>query len=140
MLKDRIMGLDIGDATIGVSVSDPLGITAQGITTIKRKSKKEDLIELKRIIEEYDVKKIVSGLPINMNGSLGPRAKKVQKLCEFISKETGLEVDFWDERLSTVEVENMLIQGDVRRKKRKKVIDKLSAVIILQGYMDSPNK
>lgn len=137
MLKDRIMGLDIGDKTIGVSVSDLLGITAQGITTIKRKSKKQDVEELKKIIDEYDVKKIVSGLPINMNGSFGPRAQKVQNLCEFISLETGLEVDFWDERLSTMEVENMLIQGDVSRKKRKKVIDKLSAVIILQGYMDS---
>lgn len=139
MLKDRIMGLDIGDKTIGVSVSDLLGITAQGITTIKRKSKKQDVEELKKIIDEYDVKKIVSGLPINMNGSIGPRAQKVQNLCEFISLETGLEVDFWDERLSTMEVENMLIQGDVSRKKRKKVIDKLSAVIILQGYMDSHN-
>ena len=132
MLDGRIMGLDIGDKTIGVAVSDIMGITAQGVKTIRRESKKKDIEELK----ERQVNKIVSGLPKNMNGTLGPQGEKVLKLCELIKEETGLEIDFWDERLTTVAAERSLIEGDVSRKKRKKVIDMLAAVIILQGYLD----
>lgn len=137
MLDGRIMGLDIGDKTIGVATSDLMGLTAQGVKTIRRVGKKKDIEELKTIIKEKQVNKIVSGLPKNMNGTLGPQGEKVIKFCELIKEETGLEIEFWDERLSTVAAERSLIEGDVSRQKRKKVIDMLAAVIILQGYLDS---
>lgn len=137
MLSGRIMGLDIGDKTIGVAVSDLMGMTAQGVTTVRRVGKKKDIDALKEIIKERQVNKIVSGLPKNMNGTLGPQSEKVIKFCELIKEETGLEIDFWDERLSTVAAERSLIEGDVSRQKRKKVIDMLAAVIILQGYLNS---
>nr|WP_314277918.1 Holliday junction resolvase RuvX [uncultured Peptostreptococcus sp.] len=137
MLSGRIMGLDIGDNTIGVAVSDIMGMTAQGITTIKRSSKKNDIASIKQIIEEKEVNLIVSGLPKNMNGTIGPQAEKVMKFCELLRDELDIEIKFWDERLTTVSAEKMLIAGDVSRKNRKKVIDKLAAVLILQGYLDS---
>lgn len=136
MLDGRIMGLDIGDKTIGVAVSDLMGLTAQGVTTIKRVGKKKDIEEIKKIISERQVNKIVSGLPKNMNGTVGPQGEKVQKFCELLKAETNLPIEFWDERLSTVAAERSLIEGDVSRQKRKKVIDMLAAVIILQGYLD----
>lgn len=136
MLDGRIMGLDIGDKTIGVAVSDLMGLTAQGVTTIKRIGKKKDIEEIKKIIMERQVNKIVSGLPKNMNGTIGPQGEKVQKFCKLLEKETNLTVEFWDERLSTVAAERSLIEGNVRRENRKKVIDMLAAVIILQGYLD----
>ena len=136
MLSGRIMWLDIGDKTIGVAVSDLIGLTAQGDKTIRRVGKKKDIEELKAIIKERQVNKIVSGLPKNMNGTLGPQGEKVLKFCELIKEETGLEIEFWDERLSTVAAERSLIEADVSRQKRKKVIDMLAAVIILQGYLD----
>ena len=136
MLDGRIMGLDIGDKTIGVAVSDLMGLTAQGVTTIKRVGKKKDIEEIKNIIVERQVNKIVSGLPKNMNGTVGPQGEKVQKFCELLEAETNLPIEFWDERLSTVAAERSLIEGDVSRQKRKKVIDMLAAVIILQGYLD----
>ena len=136
MLDGRIMGLDIGDKTIGVAVSDLMGLTAQGVTTIKRVGKKKDIEAIKQIIAEKQVNKIVSGLPKNMNGTVGPQAEKVQKFCELLKEETNLPIEFWDERLSTVAAERSLIEGNVRRENRKKVIDMLAAVIILQGYLD----
>ncbi|MBC8632408.1 Holliday junction resolvase RuvX [[Eubacterium] tenue] len=137
MLDGRIMGLDVGDRTIGVAVSDLMGITAQGVKTVKRVGKKKDIEELKTIIKERQVNKIVSGLPKNMNGTLGPQGEKVIKFCELLEQETGINIEYWDERLSTVAAERSLIEADVRRDKRKKVIDMLAAVIILQGYLDS---
>ena len=131
------MGLDIGDKTIGVAVSDLMGLTAQGVTTIKRVGKKKDIEAIKQIIAEKQVNKIVSGLPKNMNGTVGPQGEKVQKFCELLKEETNLPIEFWDERLSTVAAERSLIEGNVRRENRKKVIDMLAAVIILQGYLDS---
>ena len=136
MLDGRIMGLDIGDKTIGVAVSDLMGLTAQGVTTIKRVGKKKDIETIKQIISEKQVNKIVSGLPKNMNGTVGPQGEKVQKFCELLKEETNLPIEFWDERLSTVAAERSLIEGNVRRENRKKVIDMLAAVIILQGYLD----
>ena len=130
------MGLDIGDKTIGVAVSDIMGLTAQGVTTIKRVGKKKDIEEIKKIISERQVNKIVSGLPKNMNGTIGTQGEKVQKFCELLKQETNLPIEFWDERLSTVAAERSLIEGNVRRENRKKVIDMLAAVIILQGYLD----
>ena len=139
MLDGRIMGLDIGDKTIGVAVSDLMGLTAQGVTTIKRVGKKKDIEAIKQIIAEKQVNKIVSGLPKNMNGTVGPQGEKVQKFCELLKEETNLPIEFWDERLSTVAAERSLIEGNVRRENRKKVIDMLAAVIILQGYLDRRN-
>ena len=132
----RIMGLDVGDKTIGVAVSDLLGFTAQGIKTVRRESIKKDMEELKKIIKEKEVIKIVSGMPKNMNGTLGPQGEKVIKFCEKLKEETNLEIEFWDERLTTVAAQRSLIEADVSRQKRKKVIDMLAAVLILQGYLD----
>ena len=136
MLDGRIMGLDVGDKTIGVAVSDIMGLTAQGITTVKRVGKKKDIEALKEIIKERQVNKIVSGLPKNMNGTLGPQGEKVIKFCELLEEQTGIKIEFWDERLSTVSAERTLIEGNVRRENRKSVIDMVAAVIILQGYLD----
>ena len=136
MLDGRIMGLDVGDKTIGVAVSDLMGLTAQGVKTIKRVGKKKDIEALKEIIKETQVNKIVSGLPKNMNGTLGPQGEKVIKFCELLEEETGIKIEYWDERLSTVAAERTLIQGNVRRENRKGVIDMVAAVIILQGYLD----
>ena len=136
MLDGRIMGLDVGDKTIGVAVSDLMGLTAQGVKTIKRVGKKKDIEALKEIIKERQVNKIVSGLPKSMNGTLGPQGEKVIKFCELLEEETGIKIEYWDERLSTVAAERTLIQGNVRRENRKGVIDMVAAVIILQGYLD----
>ena len=136
MLDGRIMGLDVGDKTIGVAVSDLMGLTAQGVKTINRVGKKKDIEALKEIIKERQVNKIVSGLPKNMNGTLGPQGEKVIKFCELLEEETGIKIEYWDERLSTVAAERTLIQGNVRRENRKGVIDMVAAVIILQGYLD----
>ena len=136
MLDGRIMGLDVGDKTIGVAVSDLMGLTAQGVKTIKKVGKKKDIEALKEIIKERQVNKIVSGLPKNMNGTLGPQGEKVIKFCELLEEETGIKIEYWDERLSTVAAERTLIQGNVRRENRKGVIDMVAAVIILQGYLD----
>ncbi|WP_300280038.1 Holliday junction resolvase RuvX [Peptacetobacter sp.] len=136
MLTGRIMGLDIGDRTIGVAVSDLMGMTAQGVKTIKRTSKKNDIDEIKNIIKEKNVNLIVSGLPKNMNGTVGPQGEKVKKFCELIKEEIDIDIEFWDERLTTVAAEKTLITADVSRKKRKNVIDMMAAVLILQGYLD----
>jgi len=129
------MGLDLGEKTIGVAMSDPLGLTAQGITVIKRSSK--DLEELQRLITDYEVTEIVIGLPRHMNGSLGDRALQTQKFASRLEQTFQLPVTLWDERLSTVGAERALLEADVSRAKRKKIIDKMAAVFILQGYLDS---
>jgi putative Holliday junction resolvase len=136
MLDGRIMGLDVGDKTIGVAVSDLMGLTAQGVKTVRRVGKKKDIEALKEIIAERQVNKIVSGLPKNMNGTLGPQGEKVIKFCDLLQEQTGIKVEYWDERLSTVAAERTLIEGNVRRENRKSVIDMVAAVIILQGYLD----
>lgn len=133
----RILGLDIGDRTIGVAVSDPLGFTAQGITTIRRKSNEKDLEELKKICDEYKVETIVSGLPKNMNGTLGPQSEKVIAFCKLIEENIKLPIKMWDERLTTVAAHRVMLEGDLSRSKRKKIVDKMAAMYILQGYLDS---
>ena len=133
----RIMGLDVGDATIGVAVSDLLGITAQGITTIRRTSIKADMESLKSIIIEKNITKIVVGFPKNMNNTVGPRGEKTLQFCETLKEYIGdMEIVLWDERLTTCAAERTLLEADVSRKKRKAVIDKIAAVLILQGYLD----
>ena len=134
--KMRTMGLDIGSRTIGVAISDELGITAQGLKTISRTSKEGDFEEIRKIISEFQIGKIVVGLPKNMNGTLGKQAEIVLQWARDLKEKVTLPVETWDERLSTVEASKVLLEADVSRRKRKKAVDKLAAVIILQGYMD----
>ncbi|MDI9476636.1 MAG: Holliday junction resolvase RuvX [Natronincolaceae bacterium] len=137
----RIMGLDVGDKTIGVALSDPLGWTAQGLETIRRNGIKKDLQKLGDIIKKYKVDKIVVGLPKNMDGTLGSQGQKVLEFNEKLGEKfDGIEIIRWDERLTTAAAERTLIEADVSRKKRRDVIDKMAAVYILQGYLDSISK
>jgi len=131
----RIMGLDVGSKTIGVAISDELGITAQGFKTIKRKAMEDDFRELYAIISQFQIEKIVVGLPKNMDGSLGKQAEFVLGWIEDLKNKIQLPVETWDERLSTVEATKTLLKADLSRKKRKGVIDKVAAVLILQGYL-----
>jgi len=132
----RTMGLDIGSHTIGIAVSDELGITAQGLKTLKRKSMEEDFKELATIIRQFEVEKIVVGLPKKMDGTLGTQAEIVLKWIKALKDKIPVPVVSWDERLSTVGATRVLLEADLSRRKRKKVIDKLAAVLILQGYLD----
>ncbi|MGQ9646297.1 MAG: Holliday junction resolvase RuvX [Thermodesulfobacteriota bacterium] len=132
----RIMGLDVGSHTIGVAISDELRITAQSLKTIRRRSKKADFEEIKRIINQFQIEKIVVGLPKNMNGTLGKQAAMVLQWIKDLKQNVSLPVETWDERLSTVEASKVLLEADVSRTKRRKAVDKLAAVIILQGHID----
>ena len=136
----RIMGLDYGSKTVGVAVSDLLGMTAQPVETITRKDEnklRKTCARIEELIQEYGVTKIVLGLPKHMNDEIGDRAEKSIAFGEMLKRRTGLEVVMWDERLTTVEAEQTLIECNVRREDRKKYIDQIAAVFILQGYMDS---
>lgn len=135
----RYMGLDVGSKTVGVAVSDPFGWTAQGVEIIPIDEEVEEfgLDRLGELIAEYKVEALVLGLPKNMNNSIGPRAEASQKYGQLVIDRFGLPVFYQDERLTTVQAERMLIANDVSRKKRKKVIDKLAAVLILQNYLDA---
>ncbi len=139
-MKKRIMGLDYGTKTVGVAVSDELGITAQGVETIFRKSPKklrQTLARIEELAREYDVSLIVVGLPKNMNNTLGERAEDAISFSEMAGKRCRLPVEMWDERLTTAQSEKILMEGGVRREKRKKDIDRMAAVLILQSYMDA---
>jgi len=136
----KIIGLDVGSKTIGVAVSDDMGWTAQGVSTIIRKSKDSDLEELKKLVTEYNASEIVVGLPKNMDGNIGIQAEKVLALVEKIKERLNIPVATWDERLSTVAANRTLLEADLSRKKRKRVIDKMAAVFILQGYLDSKSR
>lgn len=140
MLNKRIIGLDVGSKTIGIAVSDAMGWTAQGIDTLQINEETEDFgfDELIKIIDQYDVDTVIIGLPKNMNNSIGPRGEASIYFKELLEKQRpDLKLELWDERLSTVGAERTLLEADVSRKKRKKVIDKMAAVFILQGYLDS---
>lgn len=135
----RILGLDYGSKTVGVAVSDPLGITAQGVETIERKEENKLRRTLARIEElciEYEVEKIVLGLPKNMNNTMGDRAQSSEQFREMLERRIGLPIVMWDERLTTVSAERVLKENGVRREDRKKYIDKIAAVFILQSYLD----
>lgn len=134
---ERLLGLDVGDKTIGVAVSDLLGITAQGITTIRRESNKQSYEDVKKYIDEYSINKVVVGLPKNMDGSIGEQSEKVMKFATKLKNKYDIEIVYIDERLTTVSAERILIEGDVRRENRKKIIDKVAATYILQFYLDS---
>jgi putative Holliday junction resolvase len=133
----RILGLDVGSKTIGMAVSDELELVANTLATLQRKGMEQDLRQLTAVIGEQDVGAIVVGLPKNMNGSLGPSAEMVLQLVEELRRTVVQPVLTWDERLSTVAAEKTLLEADMSRKKRKKVIDQVAAVLILQGYLDS---
>ena len=140
MIK-RYLGLDVGDRTIGIAVSDALGLTAQGVETIRRTSLKADLARLKTLMDEYDTTSLVIGLPKNMDGTEGERCAIVKAFFEEVKKAVPeSDAVFWDERLSTVAAAKSLISADVSRRKRKKVIDKMAAVFTLQGFLDSGAK
>jgi len=127
--------LDIGEKRIGVAVSDPLGITAQGLDVIQRQGLKSDLLQIRRFIDDYQVEEVILGLPLNMDGTKGEKALEVLRMRDFLSKKISLPVKTWDERLTTVAAEKVLLEGDVSRAGRKKVIDKLAATLILENYL-----
>lgn len=133
----RIMALDIGDSKIGVAISDPLRIIAQGIDPVKRTNVSKDIEVIKELIEKYEIVKLVVGLPKTLEGEIGIQAQKVINFVELLASSLDVPVIFWDERYTTVVANKTLISADVRRNKRKEVVDKLSAVLILQGYLDS---
>lgn len=135
----RILGLDIGERYIGIAVSDGLGLTAQGVETFVREGISKDIGHLRGLVDRYEVEELVVGLPVNMNGTRGPQAEKAEELARLLSQELGLPVSTWDERLSTVAADKVLISADMSRKKRKTVVNKLAAQLILQGYLDRLN-
>ncbi|TWI56302.1 Holliday junction resolvase RuvX [Halalkalibacter nanhaiisediminis] len=134
----RALGLDVGTKTIGMALSDELGWTAQGLDTIRRDEEQpgKDFEAISEIVKEYGVDTIVIGMPKNMNGTIGSSGERSQAFADELSKHVTCTIKMWDERLTTVAAERMLISADVSRKKRKKVIDKMAAVMILQGYLD----
>lgn len=136
----RIIGLDYGSKTVGVAISDPLGLTAQGMETIWRKQEnklRQTLSRIEEIVTEYQVERIVVGYPKNMNNTIGERAEKALEFKEMLERRTGLPVVMWDERLTTVEANRTLMEAGVRRENRKEHLDELAAIFILQGYLDS---
>lgn len=132
----RILGLDVGQRTIGVAVSDPLGFTAQGLTTIRRTNKEKDIEEIRKFCNEYNVEVIVIGLPKNMNGTIGPSGEIIMAFGKLIEEELAIEIKFWDERLTTVAATKAMLEADLSRNKRKKIVDKVASTYILQGYLD----
>ena len=134
----RILGLDVGTKTVGVAISDEMGWTAPGLETIKINEERGHFgfDRISELVKQYDVDKIVVGLPKNMNGTIGPRGEACQQFAENLRELLQLDVVMWDERLSTMAAERLLISADVSRKKRKQVIDKMAAVVILQGFLD----
>ena len=132
----RILGLDLGQKTIGVAISDPLGFTAQGLTTIRRGSKEKDIEDLKKICDEYKVETIVIGLPKNMNGTIGPSGEIAMAFGKLLEEKFEIEIKFWDERLTTVAAHKAMLEADLSRNKRKKIVDKVASTYILQGYLD----
>lgn len=135
----RIMGLDLGSRTVGVAVSDPLLITAQGLEIIRRKDEnklRQTLARIEQLIEEYEVSEIVLGLPKNMNDTIGDRARLSLEFQDRLERRTGLPVTMWDERLTTVAADRAMMEAGIRREHRREYVDKIAAVFILQGYLD----
>ena len=135
----RVLGLDYGSKTVGVAVSDPLGLTAQGVETVWRKQEnklRRTLARIEEIISEYQVTEIVLGYPKNMNNTVGERAEKSLEFKEMLERRTGLPVVMWDERLTTVEADRTMMETGIRRENRKEYVDMIAAVFILQGYLD----
>ncbi len=139
----RVMGLDYGSKTVGVAISDPLGITAQGIETIRRQQEnklRRTLARIEELVLQYEVTEIVVGFPKNMNNTIGERAEKSLAFRDMLVRRTDLPVSMWDERLTTVQADRTLMESGVRREDRKDYVDKIAAVYILQGYLDAKNQ
>jgi putative Holliday junction resolvase len=135
--RNRVLGLDVGSRRIGVAISDPLGITAQGLETLQRKNKRSDFAQLKQLIRDYAVKEIVIGLPLRMSGAEGTQSEKMRDFAEELRSRFGLPVHFWDERLTSAEANRLLRETDLSIEKRGKAVDRMAAVLILQGWMES---
>ncbi|WP_413308582.1 Holliday junction resolvase RuvX [Bacillus sp. 1P10SD] len=137
----RVLGLDVGSKTVGIALSDEMGWTAQGLKTLKINEERQEFgfEEIGQIIKEYQVDTVVIGLPKNMNGTIGPRGEASQQYANEVESRFAVQTVLWDERLTTMAAERVLLEADVSRKKRKKVIDKMAAMMILQGYLDSKN-
>ena len=133
----RVLALDFGDRRIGIALSDPLGLSAQPLMTLARTSWDRDLERIRALATEHEVRRIVVGLPLDMDGGRGPRVRLTEVFIERVQKATGLPVIPWDERLTTVQAERILLEGDVSRARRRAVIDQVAAVIVLQAYLDS---
>lgn len=133
----RIMGLDVGSKRIGIALSDQMGWTAQVHSVLERKNLEGDLRHIIKLCADNEVNEIVVGFPKNMNGTIGPKAIEIQEFGEILREKSSLPIIYWDERLSTVSAEKLLISADVSRQKRRKVIDKIAAATILQNYLDS---
>lgn len=141
-MEGRVLGLDFGSKTVGVAISDPLGITAQGVEIIRREREgkiRPTLQRIEELVEEYDIKKVVLGLPFNMNGTEGERAEKTREFAESIERRTGLPVEFMDERLTTVAADRAMIEMDIRRENRKEYVDEIAAMLILQTWLEKSN-
>jgi putative holliday junction resolvase len=132
----RILGLDVGSRRIGIAVSDPLGITAQGLDTLQRRNKRHDLAALGLLIREYEVREIVVGLPLRMSGAEGTQSEKMQLFAEELRKRFRLPVHLWDERLTSAEANRLLRETELSIEKRAKAVDRMAAVLILQGWME----
>lgn len=132
----RILSMDVGDKRIGMAISDEMGWTAQGLPVLERKNKKYDLAFIGKLIEEYNPKSIVIGLPKNMNGTVGPQGEKVKAFAASLQERFSQEIIFWDERLTTVSAHKAMIEANVSRKERKQRVDQLAAILILQTYLD----
>lgn len=133
----RVLGLDVGSRRIGLAVSDPLGITAQGLETLQRRNKRHDFAALEQLIREYDVREIVVGLPLRMTGAEGTQSEKMQAFAEELRKRFRLPVHLWDERLTSVQANRLLREAELSIEKRAKAVDRMAAVLILQGWMES---
>ena len=132
----RILGIDAGERTLGLALSDPEGILAGALQTIRRTSEAKDLAALEQVIAEHEVGEIVVGLPLNMNGSRGPQAQKAEALAERLRERFRIPVHLWDERLSTVAAERAMLEADLSRRKRKRAIDQVAAAFFLQGFLE----
>ena len=133
----RILGLDVGARRIGIAISDPLGITAQGLTTLERRNRRHDLGELRKLLREYEVCEIVIGNPLRMSGQTGTQAAKMASFAAQLEEAFDIAVHLWDERLSTAEAHRLLDETNIRDSRRKQVIDKMAAVLILQSFLDA---
>lgn len=133
----RTMGLDVGSKTIGVAVSDPLGITAQGLDTIRRRNKRQDFQELARLLREYNVREIVVGYPLRLSGSEGAQSEKIRQFADELRRRFQLQVHLWDERLTSSQANRILREADLSIRKRSQAVDRMAAVLILQSWMDS---
>jgi putative holliday junction resolvase len=137
ILRPRVLGLDVGSKTIGLAVSDPLGITAQGLQTIRRQNKRLDFDELHRVIRQYEVSEIVVGYPLRLSGAEGTQSEKMQRFADDLRKQFGLPVHLWDERLTSSQANRVLREADLSIKKRAGAVDRMAAVLILQSWMEA---